>query len=246
MQGIEVNTKHYERTGEIMRRTSYREKDAVISGICFLLHAIFLFLAAFLALILHFFLADSFFGDIPNDSSIRGWYFLFGLFAMLFLGAIDVIVLGVIQFAIIYLVMGILVLRKKCGLGLAVVTFLLAAVHLFCWIQQTTASDVTLSAINPVSIAGTGFFASYALILGLPKLSSGRWFVRKYWWVPCLLLMVSFFVAPLQNAWFSVTGSAVSSSGNSFFLIGIIRGIFLLLTYFYGCRWMKKEAEDDF
>lgn len=220
------------------------EKDAVISGICFILYAVILLLMALISIVQYFITVNSVHFDKAIDS-ISGWAVIFSLIGViagalaLFILLFIAIIAGIL--GAVYLTTGILVLRKKPGPGLAIVSFVLSGCYLFLWILFLS-SSVGTEAVNPVSIAGTIFFASFSLILGVPKFSSGKWFIRKYWWLPFLLLAASVLFAPLKNALLILSGGAPDSSYIVAVVIGLLRLILLFPAYYFGCRWMKEKA----
>lgn len=222
-----------------MKNNDLGEKDARISGICFLIYAALMFVLAFYTF--YSFLSSL---HSTNDEYGGGWFIFFNIIFLLLAIAFSFLALGIMCFAFLYLVTGIFILQKKPLLGIAIVSFLLAAGQLFLWIIYPP-QEYALYATNPVTVAGTAFFGIMALILGVPKFSSKKWFVRKFWLLPPILLVASVFVSPLQYLFLKLIGNNPYPMDTNRYLITILRLILLFPAYFFACRWMKKTAGAD-
>jgi hypothetical protein len=223
-----------------MKKKSQGKKYAVISGICFLLHGIILFLLFYLVLKAYSSGMDSL-NDVPFDS-ISGWYILFALLAYLLLGVLAAFAPAGMFYSCFYIVIGILVLLRKKGLFLAIVSSLFAGVQLYSWLQLSD-SLTTASSNFPISITGTILFAVFAVILGVRKLSSMKWFVQKFWMLPVIMKMAAPVVSMLESTISQNADVTTYSSYSSFLPIMTIRLMIVFLAYFFGGLWMKKEAE---
>lgn len=229
-----------DRTGKTMKKD---DKNAVVSGICFLFHAIILLMTSAVMLAIYFAATAS-----VKDESGNGSYGLFHiLFDILVLFTLDIFAIVIIigtTFAVLYLVTGILIIRKKCGIALAVVSFVVSAANLFIWLI-TFHSGIEIGLNDIFSIAGTVSFGIFALIIGLPKLSPGKWFVRKFWMAPGLLFLASVVFSIVKLVYYERLGQ-LSDVTNTFpFSASFSRIILLFLGYFFGGRWMKNEAAAD-
>jgi hypothetical protein len=232
-----------ERAGKTMKKNGRREKDALISGICFVIYAALLFIIGFLTIFSYHMAVNSFQLDTSGDY-ISGWSNLFGIFSMVVMAAEAALAIGVIIFAAIYLILGIFIIRGKPISGIAIVSFVLSAVYLRLWFSLSSA-DVGTGAINPVAIAGTVFFGILALILCSKNFSSDKWVVRKYWMLPSILMAASLLFLPLKYIFLRLVGQTPYPINVESYLIYLPRILLLFSAYFYGSRWMKKKAEAD-
>jgi hypothetical protein len=223
-----------------MKKKSQEKKYAVISGICFLLYGIILFLIFYLVLKAYSSGMDSL-NDVPFDS-ISGWFILFALVAYLLLGVLAAVAPAGMFYSCFYIVIGILVLLRKKGLFLAIVSSLFAGIQLYSWTQLS--DSLTAAASNfPISITGTILFAVFAVILGVRKLSSMKWFVQKFWMLPAIMKIAAPVVSMLESTILQNADAATYSSYSSFLPIRLLQLMIVFLAYFFGSLWMKKEAQ---
>lgn len=226
-----------------MKNTDRRENDAAVSGICFVLYGGLLLTIALMTVLMYFTALHAFDIDASGDD-ISGWITVFGIFGMIAAAAEAVLAIGVIIFAAVYLILGILLIRGKPVFGIAAVSFLLSAVYQYLWLKFLSA-HVGTGVINPVLIAGTVFFGVMALLLCSEKFSSNRWIVRKYWMLPFVLLAVSALIPPLRSVFLRLAGQVSYPMDIGDYAVYLPRLILLFPAYFFGCRWMKKKAEAD-
>lgn len=221
-----------------MKNKGNVEKDALISGICFLAYSVVLFVIAFYTFYSYWSSLHS------SEDYVSGWVNLFNIIVLLATIAFSIITLAILYFACIYLVLGIFILKNQQIFGIAIASFLLSAGQLLVWIIYID-PEYGMYAMNPVTAAGTVFFGILALLLSFQKFSSKKWFVRKFWLIPIILLVASVFVSPLQYIFLELTGGESYPIDDLRYMITIIRLIPLFPAYFFGCRWMKKQAEAD-
>ncbi len=227
-----------------MKRKVYEEKDAVISGRCFLAFGIILTVLAIIAIVGMHTAAHSIF---PEDHSandpIYGWFVLFALVAIVAAAAAEMMAYGILIFGCLYLAIGILVRCRKAGIVLSVFSFLLAGAYLVVWWSLVRTGAIYEWVVNPLIIAAFAVFGLFSLLLASKRLAGARWLIRRYWSVPSILLLASAFVGPVLYLWYSLTGSSLASSYKGF-LFGTFKLALLFPALFFGGRWLRGRAED--
>lgn len=222
-----------------MKKKDGGELDARISGICFLLYAVLLFLLAFVTFYTYW-VSTQVMHDSFND--YIGWVSLFSIFGVILMIAFLAMSAGIFFFTCIFLLLGIFLLLRKPVIGIAITSLILSACYVVVWITFSK-PNYGLYGVNPVLIAGTVFFGIMALILSFSGFASARWFVGKYWFLPWILLVASVLVSPLEFLFIRLMGDTYYSMEIYRYLISVSRLILLFPAYFFGCLWMKKKAE---